>query len=158
MVTFDKGFAVENDRMTIVGSGQIDLKIEELDVGIRPEARQGAGIHAGQLAKLVRVTGKLSDPKLTADYKGLAKAYLTITTALATGGLSYLAQNLYSSATMDKTPCLTALGQKPKEAKAAAASSGSKSAEAEKTTEKPDGTAKKLFKDIKGIFGGKSDK
>lgn len=109
--TIDKGIAFQSGQMNVVGSGSFDLKKEILDLSLRPEARKGVGVGAGELAQLVRVAGPLSAPGLAADAKGMAKLGATIGVAVATGGTSYLAQKLLSKATQDDTPCMTALGK-----------------------------------------------
>jgi len=113
IATADKGIAVASNKMNVIGSGTIDLKTEKLDIGITPQAREGVGISVGQLAELVRVQGTLANPKLGVDTMAALKAGAGVGAALATGGLSILAQGLYDKSTADEDPCATALGQKP---------------------------------------------
>ena len=113
IATADRGIAISTSQMDIIGSGTINLKTEALDIGIKPQAKEGMGISAGQLAGLVRVGGTLANPKATADAAGVLTAGLSATTAIATGGLSLLAQGLLDRSTADADPCATALGQKP---------------------------------------------
>ncbi len=113
IATADKGIAVASNKMNVIGSGTIDLKTEKLDIGITPQAREGAGISVGQLAELVRVQGTLANPKPGVDTMAALKAGAGVGAALATGGLSILAQGLYDKSPADEDPCATALGQKP---------------------------------------------
>ncbi|OUR64611.1 hypothetical protein A9Q79_04730 [Methylophaga sp. 42_25_T18] len=113
VATTDQGIAISTDQMNIIGSGTINLKTEALDIGIKPEAKEGLGISAGQLAALVRVSGTLANPKPTADATAVLSTGLSVGTAVATGGLSILAQGLLDRGTADADPCATALGQKP---------------------------------------------
>jgi len=112
IATADKGIALATKQMNIIGSGTVDLKTEKLDIGINPQAREGVGISAGQLADLVRLGGTLANPQPTTDVKAALSTGLSATTAIATGGLSLLAQGLLDRSTADEDPCATALGIK----------------------------------------------
>lgn len=113
IATLDKGVAFQTRAMNLIGSGAINLKTEELDIGIDPEAREGMGLGVGQLAELVRVRGTLAEPKAGPSTKEALKSAATIGAAVATGGISILAQGLFNRATADADPCATALGMKP---------------------------------------------
>ncbi|MEE9575100.1 MAG: AsmA family protein [Gammaproteobacteria bacterium] len=113
IATADKGIAFAANTMNVIGSGTIDLKTEKLDIGITPQAREGAGISVGQLAELVRIKGTLANPKPGVDSMAALKAGAGAAAAVATGGLSILAQGLYDRSSADEDPCATALGQKP---------------------------------------------
>ncbi len=118
----DKGIAFETTKMTVVSSGTANLKTEAIDFSLRPEARQAGGIGAGELVKLLRVRGSLGEPKIGIDELETAKAAASIGGAVATGGLSSLAQTLAKKPTADPQPCETAKGKGP--APAAPAKSG----------------------------------
>ena len=113
IATADKGIAVAANTMNVIGSGTINLKTEELDIGITPQAREGTGISVGQLAELVRIKGTLANPKPGVDAMAALKAGAGVGAAIATGGLSILAQGLLDRSMADDDPCATALGQKP---------------------------------------------
>ncbi|HKK15058.1 MAG TPA: AsmA family protein, partial [Gammaproteobacteria bacterium] len=59
----DENIALLTNRMSVVGSGIINLKTEELNIAVKPRAREGIGISAGNLAELVKVGGTLAEPK-----------------------------------------------------------------------------------------------
>ena len=88
------------------------MKTEAIDIGIRPEAKEVIGINVGKLTSLVRVGGTLAKPKPAANILGAVSTGVTVTTAVATGGLSLLASGLLERANADPDPCATALGQK----------------------------------------------
>ncbi len=106
----DRGIALESERMIVTGSGQVVLASEEIDFAIRPEAREGLGINLGSAASMVRLTGTLSQPTVGLDALETTKKALSVGTALATGGISLLADGLIGRATQDASPCRTALG------------------------------------------------
>ena len=114
IATADKGIAINTKKMNIIGSGIINLKTEELDIAIDPQAREGIGISAGQLAELVKIGGTLAEPKAVPSTVAALKTAASVGAAVATGGLSILAQGLFDRSTADSDPCLTALGVKPK--------------------------------------------
>jgi uncharacterized protein involved in outer membrane biogenesis len=112
MATTNKGIAVSTNQMNIIGSGIINLETEGLDIGIKPEPKEGLGINAGKFASFVRVGGTLAYPQPTADWTGALSTGLSVSTAFATGGLSLLAEGLFDRATADADPCATAWAQK----------------------------------------------
>ena len=153
IATADKGIAIKSSKMNIIGSGIIDLKTEKLDIGIDPQAREGVGISAGQLAELVRIGGTLAEPKAVPDTKAAVMAGVSAGAAVATGGLSVLAQGLFDKETADEDPCKTALGIKQAKAKPAGTTTQE---EPKSTTEKATDTVKDVGKSIteglKGLF------
>lgn len=116
IATADNGIGLATNKMNIIGSGTIDLKTEKLDIGITPKARKGAGVGVGQLAGLVRLGGTLANPKPGLDTGAALKAGVSAGAAIATGGLSILAQGLSDSPTVYEDPCAIALGKKPVQA------------------------------------------
>jgi uncharacterized protein involved in outer membrane biogenesis len=113
MATTNKGIAVSTNQINIIGSGVINLETEGLDIGIKPEPKEGLGINAGKLASFVRVGGTLAYPQPTTDLTGALSTGLSVSTAFSTGGLSLLAEGLFDRATADADPCATAWEQKP---------------------------------------------
>jgi len=112
IATADKGIAVRTGKMNIVGDGTINLKNEKLDIGITPEARTGIGMNMADLVGLVRVGGTLAAPSALVDKAAVLEAGLSTGAAVATGGLSVVAEGLIDRATADENPCQTALGIK----------------------------------------------
>lgn len=114
IATADKGIAMSTNHMNVMGSGTVNLKTEELDIGITPKAKEGIGINLGQLAELVRLGGTLANPTPKTDTKAALKAGLSAGAAVATGGLSILAEGLFNKSDSDVNPCDIALGITPK--------------------------------------------
>jgi hypothetical protein len=104
-----KGIALVTDSMFIVGNGMIDLKTERVDIHIRTSGRKGVDIGVGDLAKVIGVGGTLASPSPVLDAKGAVVAGATVSAAIATGGLSLLAQKTLAKAIKDTSPCQTAL-------------------------------------------------
>ena len=158
IATSDKGIAINTTKMSIIGSGVIDLKTEKLDIGIDPQAREGMGISAGQLAELVRVGGTLANPKIVPDTKAAFKAAVSAGTGVFSGGLSILGLGSDDPKTSDDDPCAIALGIKPKKKATTTTAEKSATQEEDKSvttkavdTVKDAGTA---IKDtFKGLFG-----
>jgi hypothetical protein len=119
----DKGIAFETSKMTLVSSGTVNLKTEAIDFSLRPEARQVAGIGAGELVKLLRVRGTLGEPKIGMDELEVGRTALSIGAAVATSGLSLLAETLAKRAMADPRPCETAKGKGPASQKSGVAPS-----------------------------------
>ncbi len=96
---------IETGKLKIRGGGEIDLSEETLRIDLVPSAREGLGISIGDLARLVRLGGTLSNPQPVADPEGVLKTGATIGAAIATGGVSLLAQGLFNRARNVGTAC-----------------------------------------------------
>ena len=103
---------METDKVLLKGSGLIDLKTEELDLGANLAARKGIRIGAGALSSLVRVQGTLAQPLLGTNLTGVAKQGARVGIAFATAGLSLLAEGVYGRISEDEHPCQTALARR----------------------------------------------
>lgn len=113
MATTDKGIALQTSKMNVVGSGAVNLKTEALDIGMRPHAREGVGVNLGNIPGAARLGGTLADPKPAIDAAGVLRAGVSAGAAVATFGLSFLAEGMLDKAVSDPNPCETALGRKP---------------------------------------------
>lgn len=111
IATAKKGIAIQTDKLNIVGDGTINLKNEKIKIAIKPEARTGIGINISQLAGLVKVGGTLARPAAQVDQAAVLAAGVSGAAAVATGGLSVVAQGLANRGTADADPCKTALGE-----------------------------------------------
>jgi hypothetical protein len=112
IATAKKGIAVQTGKLNIVGNGTINLKNEAIKIAIKPEARTGIGINISQLAGLVKVGGTLANPATQVDQAAVLAAGLSGAAAIATGGVSIVAQGLANRGTADADPCRTALGNR----------------------------------------------
>lgn len=147
IATAENGIAMSTNQINVIGAGTIDFKTEKLDIGITPKAKQGVGLNLGQLAGLVRVGGTLANPSPKADTQAALKTGLSAGAAVATGGLSLLAESFLSNGVADdQNPCDIALGKAP--VKSAAKE---KPAEEKSTVEKTTDTVK----DAAGAIGDK---
>jgi uncharacterized protein involved in outer membrane biogenesis len=111
---YDKGIAIETDKMTVISSGQIDMRKETLDIGMVPKPRKDSvdlGVGAGDVVSAARLQGTFADPKLGIDAANTAKAGLKVYGAIASGGTSLLIGGLLEKLTADPHPCQTALGK-----------------------------------------------
>ena len=78
---------LDTEQTTIVAAGDVDLKTEQLDIGIKPSPKSGYGLKGvaqltlgfNELAKPLKLGGTLSNPSLAIDP---AQAMLTIGKAL----------------------------------------------------------------------------
>jgi len=157
IATTDKGIALATNKMNVIGSGEINLKTEALDIGVNPKAREGVGVSAAQLAELVRLKGTLANPEAGIDTKAAIMAGVSAGAAVATGGLSILAQGLFDKETADENPCDTALGiahkKKPVTEKTTAEKPAEEKSAVEKTTDTVKDAAGAIGDKLKGLFG-----
>lgn len=109
---FRKRIAAQTTEVTWLGGGKINLKTEELDVGISPRARGAiSSITNIDLASLVHIGGTLAEPKLGVDLADVAKKYASYTAFFATGGLSFLAEKVVATAQANVDQCERILGE-----------------------------------------------
>jgi len=108
---FHKKIAAQTTEVTWMGGGEINLKTEELDVGIAPKPRGAiSGLTNLGIASLVHVGGTLAEPKVGLDVVDVAKKYGEYTAFVATGGLSFLAKKLVDTAQANVDQCEKILG------------------------------------------------
>ncbi|GMQ76237.1 MAG: hypothetical protein BMS9Abin01_1506 [Gammaproteobacteria bacterium] len=105
----DKTLVLETEKVLLIGGGLIDLKTEDLDLGAKLAARKGIRLGAGALSSLVRVQGTLAKPQLGTDLMGVVKTGAKVGIAVATVGLSLIAESVYGQLSKDDFPCQTAL-------------------------------------------------
>jgi len=149
----DKNIALLTKRMSVVGSGIINLKTEELNIGVKPQAREGLGISPGSLAELVRIGGTLAEPKAVPDTVAAFRTAASVGAAVATGGVSLLAEGLLKKSQAKNNPCDVALGiktaQEPTDDSKAGAEEPSVT---DKAVDKVKETGKSITEGLKGLF------
>jgi len=160
---FVSGFGIKNglanvtalvfdtNAMSVVGNGMINLKTEELDLGLRPSPKKGIdtgvmgklSLSLGELARPLKLAGTLADPSLTVDPTQTA-----ITLGKAVGGVVLfgpvgIAAALASESPDDENPCLKAIEAAKKGVKVVG----------HKKPEKEKGVVEGIGSKIKGLFG-----
>ena len=111
LADFHKKIAAQTTEVTWMGGGEINLKTEELDVGMAPKARGAiSGLTNVGLASLIHVGGTLAEPKIGIDVADVAKKYVGYSAFIATGGLSFLAQKVLDTAQANVDQCEKILG------------------------------------------------
>ncbi|MFT4560423.1 MAG: hypothetical protein ACI9BW_000157 [Gammaproteobacteria bacterium] len=111
IATNSTGIGLRTPELTILGGGSVSLKDESIDIGIKPKPRTGVGLNVSGLIDFVRLGGTLHDPKLVTDVAGAATAGLKVGAAVATAGLSILAEGIFDRLTADHDACAIALGK-----------------------------------------------
>jgi AsmA family protein len=151
IATAENGIGMSTNQLNVVGGGSINLKTEELDIGITPKAKEGIGLNLGKLAGLVRLGGTLANPATKTDTEAALKTGLSAGTALATGGLSLLAEGLLTESSDDIKPCDIALGIMP-EKKAVEEKPAEDKSVMEKTTDTVKDAAGAIGDAFKSLF------
>ena len=100
-----RALRLDTERMTVAGSGTIDLRRERLDLVLDPKPRSPALL---SLATPVRVTGRLVAPEIGPDPKALALGVAgAVAGVVASGGIGLIVPFLSPGAGRDN-PCLAA--------------------------------------------------
>ena len=111
LFTTPYGVAAEAKDYSMTGSGQVNFKQETVDLEFKTKVKKVLAINPFEkLTGLVKVTGQLGDPQVTLNPKGIFQIGATIGAALATGGLSLLAQDQYEKMKAKSELCAQALG------------------------------------------------
>jgi len=105
VLTAANTIATQSKRLSVVGSGVIDLSSEELEFAITPNPRKGLGLSASNFARIVKIGGTLQQPAVEADPAGFLKSGAKIGAALYTGGLSVLAEGLFNRIKATENVC-----------------------------------------------------
>lgn len=116
LVKIDSGLAtvepviIQSEKVMILAGGTVDLKTEKLALEFNTQPRKGVGVSADMfVTPFVALRGTLASPTVGVNEKG---TLLTAGAAIATGGLSFLAQAAMDRAGGAMDRCATDL-QKP---------------------------------------------
>lgn len=100
---------IRTDKVRIVSESSVDLRSEKIDMQFRTSPRKGITISAGEILNpYVKLIGTLAAPRLAVDQQGLLGSGGA---AVATGGLSILAQAAWERMSQSKDPCQATLEQ-----------------------------------------------
>lgn len=149
----ETGVGIRTRRLSILGGGVVDLRTETLDIGVSPKPREGIGLNAASIADFVRLGGTLSAPRAVTDAKGVATASVKVGAALATGGLSLVAEGLFDRAGADVDACAVARGEAALPAAADGGATSEKPSVIEKTGEALESAGSKVKDAFKSLFG-----
>ena len=86
------GFIADSEAFAITGEAKIDFKDQGIDVKVNTNPKEGLGLGLGDLARAIQIKGTLAAPKVALNPEGIAELGATIGAAVATGGVSLLAQ------------------------------------------------------------------
>ena len=99
--------AVQTNKMTVLGKGDIDLGTEELGLEWVTKPRKGIGLSASMITNpYIKLGGTLADPSI--QLKEL-QAVASTSAAVATLGLSLVATGMFDRITAEKKVCQQAL-------------------------------------------------
>ena len=105
VLTSSDQIIIKTKKMIIRGGGDIDLGKETLGVDLVPSPRSGLGVGVADFARVVRLGGTLSHPHSVADPAGIMKSGASVGAAIATSGVSLLAQGLFNRLRNAHTDC-----------------------------------------------------
>ena len=111
LVNTPYGFAVEASDFSVIGSGSLNFKDELIDLDFRTKPKKGLGLSLNKFASLVKLSGPLTKPQVTFNRKGLFRFSASLAAAVASGGLTYVAEGLYEKQQANSDVCAKALGQ-----------------------------------------------
>jgi hypothetical protein len=94
--------------VAVVADGRIDLRTEAVALGFSTRPRKGVGISTGMFTNpFIELAGTLSSPSIGFGARGAASG----AAAVATGGMSVLAQGLFDRLRGVQDQCPSALAE-----------------------------------------------
>ncbi len=102
---FEKKIAVETKRVALLATGQINLGEESIDLSLASTPKEGFGPALGGAGSLLRLTGRLDDPKISLDTWGASKRVISVGTSMLTGGVSSLLETIFDRLTRETNLC-----------------------------------------------------
>ena len=88
---------------------QINFKDQGLNIEINTNPKEGLGLGLGELAKAIKIGGTIEKPKIGLNVEGVAELGASIGAAVATGGVSLLAQGQLEKLKADSESCAKVL-------------------------------------------------
>ncbi len=110
VLTTPYGLAAEAVDFSMTGNSRINFGSEAIDLQFSTKPKKGLGLGFSKLTGIVQVVGTLTEPQVTLDPKGIFELGATVGAALATGGLSLLAQGQLEKMQAKSELCAKALG------------------------------------------------
>ncbi len=105
------GFATDASDFSVVGEAQVSLKNETMELMFNPRPKTGLGVSLRRLAALVKLEGAIASPSLKLSESGLLQFGASIAAAVASGGVTLLAEGLYNKLDSQSDVCAEALGK-----------------------------------------------
>lgn len=103
VATINPGAVLQTDKLDVFARGEVNLKTEKIGLRFDTTARQGIGVSLADFVNpFVGVGGTLANPQLGVDPEN---AIFEGGFAVATGGISVVATNLFRSWFGSKSPC-----------------------------------------------------
>lgn len=99
------GIGILTRSLSILGGGTLNFATERIDLGARPKPREGLGLSVSGLVDFLRLGGTLKNPQAVTDRVGVATAGVKVGAAIATAGLSVVAEGLFDRAGADARVC-----------------------------------------------------
>ena len=112
LLTTPFGVAAEATEYSVTGNGKVDFKTEAIDLEFKTKVKKFLAINPlEKLTGLVKVVGEMTTPVVTLNPKGIFEIGATVGAAIATGGLSFLAQDQLEKLNAKTELCSKALGK-----------------------------------------------
>jgi uncharacterized protein involved in outer membrane biogenesis len=99
------GIGMLTRSLSILGGGKLNFATERIDLRARPKPREGLGLSVAGLVDFLRIGGTLKKPQAVTDTVGVATAGVKVGAAVATAGLSLVAEGLFDRAGADASVC-----------------------------------------------------
>ena len=103
--------AVETRKIDVLGSGKINLKNENIDFEFTLRKKSGIDIPLGNFDKYIRLEGTLGSPSMVLNPKGVIEEGVSIFSAIATGGMSLVVDQVFDTLSSDKNPCQSVMSE-----------------------------------------------
>lgn len=109
----DRGIGLQTRKVSVVGMGRVDLRTEQVDLGVRPQPRGAIARTDNAFAGVIRITGTLRAPRAEISTQYMLQEGTALGSTLATAGLSNLAGFLHQRVVDTANACQAAANPKP---------------------------------------------
>lgn len=112
MAYIKNNFGLETPEFNVFGNGTLDLQTQAINFQLTNKLKGGLHIEIGKFAKYVDIKGTLTDPKPSFNPQGLIQEGFSLLSGLATGGVSYLAEQIVKMAETNQSACESVMNKK----------------------------------------------
>ncbi len=107
-----EGIAVQSEKVTLLGSGNVNLNDNSVRIIIVPKARKGSGVNPSGLVKWLRVGGSVTNPTVELSASGLLQSTVLLWSSIVSGGWALLVKGLWDRIQANTDVC--GLAKQPK--------------------------------------------
>ena len=104
-ILLDKDVGIQTEYLLILGTGQVKLKPETIDITLLIQPKQDLTIDLGDINNTIKISGTLEHPKIIPNTGSIIKKGAFVYAAVMSGGSSILLEKLLNATNKERQPC-----------------------------------------------------